>query len=402
MITDLNESVAFQIPKELEEICNIIRKVFEYSRYEPTNPYAFHKRVPAARNVHTNEAYLVCGGNICRYNCKKDMFECVGYCQNEHRNNRLIVVAELWRIMKFYGEFGLVLPLLDAGHILAQLKMDLEFAGFIEADILYGARNPEEYQWLGLSSQSNLITLEVNLNRLVSYQPEKLINQTYHRSMNYDAEVSSYEASQQLLSHEQNFHERKLRYDTNSLKPFTNTQKRESAHNYIGICSMVETVDEEIATGYIKQLADYMNHYMEDVSRYRVYMLYTTETGQYMVRIDRGEISKASEISIDKSQLLHDTTRMIDMDSMPIAVYISYLYDQELSEEENIYNAHLGAAEIAHYFLLNGTEDGFFGRPMRNLEDTYLEEVLQADSQERFMYSLIMGQANSQNYVYYF
>lgn len=401
MITDLNESVIFEIPKELKKISHIIRNVFRYSRYEPTNPYVFHKRVPAARNVHTNEAYLVCDGNICRYNCKIDVFECIGYCQEEHGNVRLIVVAELWRIMKFYGEFGLVLPLLDAGHILAQLKIDLETAGLTEADILYGARELEEYRRLGLSLRSNLITLEINLEKLVNYQAEIMIDKTYFRTMNYDAEVSSYEVAEQLLSHEQGFHMRKMLYDSKCLKPFMKMQKRESAHNYIGICSIVESIDEEIVNEYIGQLAAYMNHYIEDVDRYKVYTLYTTEAGQYMTPIERGKIGSVKRIDVDKSQLLHDTASMIDMESMPVTVYISYLYDEELSEVENIYNAHIGAAELAHYFLLNGSKDGYFGRPMRNLEDVYLETILPIDRNERFMYSLIMGKANSLNYVYY-
>ncbi len=400
MITDLNQSVAFEIPKELEKICNIIRGVFGYSRYEPTNPYTFHKRVPAARNVHTNEAYLICDGNICRYNCKRDVFECIDFCEEEKGNIRLVVAAELWRIMKFYGEFGLVLPLLDAGHILAQLKMDLEAVGLTEADILYGARNAEEYRRLGLSPKSNLITLEIDLKRIVAYKAENEIANTYFRTMNYDTEVSSYEVSEQLLEHEKGFHTRKMLCDHEVLEPFAETQKRESAHNHIGICSIEETVAEETVAGYIKQLAAYMNHYIEDVNRYRVYMLYTTTAGQHMIQINQGKVGNAVEVEVDKRQLLHDTARMIDMESMPIIVYISYLYDEELSEKENIYNAHIGAAEISHYFLLNGPKDGFFGRPMRNLEDAYLEETFSAKNKERFMYSLIMGKANSQNYVH--
>lgn len=400
MITDLNKSVAFEIPRELERICNIIRNVFAYSRYEPTNPYGFHKRVPAARNVHTNEAYLVCDGNICRYNSKRDIYERIGFSPKEKGNIRLVVVAELWRIMKFYGEFGLVLPLLDAGHILAQLKMDLEADGFTEADILYGAEHEEEYQRLGLSPQSNLITLEVDLRKMVNYKADKEIKETYLRTMNYDEEVSAYEVAEQILSHEKGFRHRKMLCDYRHLKPFIKTQKRESAHNHIGICSMEEKVDKELVDGYVKQLADYVNHYIEDVNRYKVYVLYTAKTGQHMIQINQGRVEEAVDLSMDKSQLLHDTVRMIDMESMPIIVYVSYLYDDGLSEKENIYNAHIGASEICHYFLLNGPQDGFFGRPMRNLEDAYLEKIFSTGEQERFMYSLIMGKANSQNYVH--
>lgn len=400
MITDLDKSVVFEIPQELKTVAAIIRKVFGYSRYEPTNPYAFHKRVPSARNVHTNEAYLICDGNICRYNCKKDIFESIRYCSKEKGNTRLVVAAELWRIMKFYGEFGLVLPLLDVGHILALLKMELEAAGLTDVEILYGAEDNSEYERLGLSQKSNLITLEIKLDKVAACKLGERIVSISRRTMNYDTEVSAYEMADKILPFEKGFHRRKMVYDQNALKPFGEVHKRESAHNRIGICSLEETVPEETVKGYTNQLAAYMNHYMEDVSRYKVYMLYTTSEGQRMMRIIGGCVTKITDISIEKRRLIHDTERMIDMESMPLITYVSYIYDDSLSEKENIYNAHIGAAEVIHYLMLNAPKDGYFERPMRNLEDAYLEKIFATEESEHFMYSVIVGKANSKNYVY--
>ena len=137
-----------------------------------------------------------------------------------------------------------------------------------------------------------------------------------------------------------------------------------------------------------------------DTDRFRVHMLYTTKEGQRLRRIESGKAGETETTAIEKEQLLHDTARMIDMESMPVILYISYLYDEALTEQENIYNAHIGAAEICHWFSLNGCADGYFGRPMRNLNDDYLEKTLQAQKKERFIYSLIMGKANTRNYVY--
>lgn len=400
MITDLEESREEEMPGELMDICRIIRQVFGYSRYEPTNPYGFHKRVPAARNVHTNEAFLVWDGRISRYNCKRDVFERVGFCPEETGRIRLIAAAELWRIMKFYGEFGLVLPLLDAGHILAELKKELEAAGRTDAEILYGARKPEDYERLGMSPKSNLITLEVDLGEGFFPGLTRESRRQYSRVMNYDEEVSAYEAAEWILPYEEGFSRRKLVSDSQAVNPFEGTEKRESAHNHIGVCSLERTIPEETAKAYLRQLEAYMNHYMEDAGRYRVHMLYTTREGQRLQRIEDGKGGTAEPAGIDKGQLLYDTVRMIDMESMPVIVYISYLYDEALTEKENIYNAHIGAAEICHWFLLNGCRDGYFGRPMRNLNDAYVEKAFNAKKGERFMYSLILGKANTQNYVY--
>jgi len=67
-------------------------------------------------------------------------------------------------------------------------------------------------------------------------------------------------------------------------------------------------------------------------------------------------------------------------------------------DRENIFNSHIGAAELCHYFLLNGTRDNMFARPMRNLADEYVEEVFQVGSGERFVYSVMLGQGNTFNY----
>ena len=400
MITDLEESVVERLPEQLADVSGIIRKIFGYSRYEPTNPYGFHKRVPAARNVHANEAFLIWDGKISRYNCKRDAFERVGFNEAVKGRCRLVVAAELWRLMKYYGEFGLMLPLLDAGHILAELKTELESAGRADAEIRYGAEDRIEYDELGLSLKCHMITLEADLGKGIFPDTSMENGRQYRRVMNYDEEVSAYEAARQILRQEKGFRRRRTACNRQTVRPFTETEKRESAHNHIGVCSLEKTIREETADRYLKQLEEYMNHYMEDAYRYRVHMLYTTKDGQYLQRIDEEKKGKAEKAEIDKGQLLYDTARMIDMESMPVIVYISYLYDEQLTEKENIYNAHIGAAEICHWFLLNGCADVYFGRPMRNLNDAYVEKAFGAKEGERFVYSLILGKANTQNYVY--
>lgn len=402
MLTDLKNSVEFVVPREVEKVADAIRSVFGYTRYEPTNPYVFHKSVPSARNVHANEAYLVCDGNICRYNCKTNYFECIRYDERERGSFRIVVAAELWRIMKFYGEFGMVLPLLDAGHILAQLKLALEQGGITQADVLYGAKDAEEYQRLNLSPISNLITLEVDFSAYASLSVVEKIEDEYERSMNYDREVSSYEIANELLPFEAGFKVKSLVCSGEKVKPFLHPHKRESAHNSIGICSLEETVSDELAMACVLQTQGCMKRYMEDLDMYNVYVLYQTTQGQMLTAICQGEIQKAKKVEVKMRNLLHDTQRMIDMESMPIAVYVSYIYQNDLSEKENIYNAHIGSAEIIHYFSLCGPKNGLFERPMRNFNDDYVEKVFVGAEHERFMYSLIMGMANTRNFVQHF
>lgn len=400
MMTDFSDSVEFSLPKEAEPIGAVVRGIFGYTRYEPTNPYVFHKVVPSARNVHTNEAYLVCCGNICRYNCKTNSFEFVCYDGWEADSFRLVVVAELWRIMKFYGEFGMVLPLLDAGHILAQLKMDLEQVDITRGRIRYGAKDAEEYERLGLSPQSQFISMEIDFSADIQLPHVPIVESSCWRAINYDKEVSSYEISRLFLPYEAGFAEMPLIFDNEALGPFVNSQDRESAHNFIGICSLVEQVSQTWILECAYRLCKNIQHYMNYAPEYKVYILYRTTEGERLLTIERGVASQPREWIIDRNRLLHDAQHMIDMESMPVVVYVSYHYDRSRSEKENIYRAHIGASEIIHYISLAGTERGFFTRPMRNFEDAYLESALKASLGERFMYSLIMGKSNTKNYVW--
>ena len=184
MITDLNESVPCEICREMETVCRMVRNLLRYTRYEAVNPYAFHKCVPAARNVHVNEAYLLYQGDVIRYNCKSDIFEDVNHVSGREKECRLILTAELWRIMKFYGEFGVVLPLLDAGHLLAEMKLFLEKENMTEAAVIYGAGEKEDYALFGISPKSNPIVLTIDLSKAVSFgERSSVIGRQYELSL---------------------------------------------------------------------------------------------------------------------------------------------------------------------------------------------------------------------------
>lgn len=404
MITDLNESVPCEICREMETVCRMVRNLLRYTRYEAANPYAFHKCVPAARNVHVNEAYLLYQGDVIRYNCKSDIFEDVNHVSGREKECRLILTAELWRIMKFYGEFGVVLPLLDAGHLLAEMKLFLEKENMTEAAVIYGAGEKEDYALFGISPKSNPIVLTIDLSKAVSFgERSSVIGRQYERSMNYDEEVFWYEAAAAFLTAPEGFSKKAFCLDGQRMPVFEKTLFRESAHNRIGLCSMEESVSGDMVHELTEKLALCMNHFMEEVRRYGVYILYREEKEEFLLHIREGRLLQKEPVVCDRNILLHDTARMIDMESMPIVLYISYLYDNTLSEKENIYNAHLGAGEINQYFALGVSEKGMFARPMRNFEDEAVEELFHtAETGERFIYSLIAGTKNTVNHTTYF
>ncbi len=400
MITDLVESVAYEIPPHAKAISEVVREVYRFTRFEPTNPYVFHKSVPAARNIHANEAYLVIDGDVIRYNPKSDLFEYVRYDKNLSGQLRIISVAELWRVMKFYGEFGMVLPLMDAGHLIAQLKIELDHNGISDGIVSYGICEEKMYEYLGLSRASHQISFCIEFSKV---EERKKTNETLtecKRSMNYDAEVSQYEIAKRLLTCNQKKYVEPLRWEEVK-KPITqDAEFRESAHNFIGICSLVESMEQSSIDQCSDMVRNYLKRYVLKDDRFLIRMIFRTPKGDFVRTIDQDGYEDSMLYRLDKNRLLHDTNRMIDMESMPVSVYISYRYDKTLSLQDNVVLSHIKAAQISHYFLLCAPQYGFFGRPMRNLEDTYLEELFHSKD-EIYMYSVILGKANSKNYVTY-
>jgi len=398
MITGLVESKEYILPAQLETIDRVMRKVFGYSRYEPTNPYMYHKNVPSARNIHINEAFLILDGNICRFNGKRNCYEHIGYSREERGKHKIVVAAEPWRVMKFYGEFGLVLPFLDGGHILAQLKMELEAAGLTNCQVRYGMEHADLCEHLGMSKISNVICFEIELGDFEISTDTVMRAESSRRQYCYDQEVIAYEVSREILLQSDCYSLRPMICNREKINKYYDLKKRESAHSNIGIFSLTQMISSTVVTEYAQQLSKCMKHYMQDYQYFNVYIVYRTTQGRMVLEIRGGSITEPKAIDIDMNRLLYDTQSMINLESMPIVAYFSYQYQSGISDRENIFNSHIGAAELCHYFLLNGTRDNMFARPMRNLADEYVEEVFQVGSGERFVYSVMLGQGNTFNY----
>lgn len=399
MITELDGSEAFDESLLPNEIVKMVRNVFGYTRYEPLNPYVFHKCVPAARNIHANEAYIIWNGNVVRYNCRKNIFEKVRYDESVKDQRRLVIVGEPWRIMKFYGEFGMVLPLLDGGHLLAEIKLNLSEALVKKLIVELGAGIEGIHSALGISENSNVVVLGVDFSKAFPGREDPKIVSDHRRISCYDAEVARYEISKAFFEPETGFEKFKAMNETGNVCRFEKKDKRESAHNYVGICSVSETVDNSFVDKLTEQYLNVLEKFHVYKERFLVRIVYSTVQGTRMRTVQKGLVSDDKEISLEKRKLLHDTARMIDMDSMPLIAYFSYIYDEKLTEKENIYLSHVGAAEMNHYLSILAPQYGFFSRPMRNFEDDYVEGILGKEPNERYMYSLIMGKANTSNYV---
>src|SRR5699024_2574469 len=105
----------------------LVRNSMRITRIEPENPYLYHTNVPSVRGLNSNEIFYVEIENkqliVSVYNRSKDKFMVIysGTTNHEAKMNEFWIVFNKSIIGNIYGDFGYILSLLDAGHVINQM-----------------------------------------------------------------------------------------------------------------------------------------------------------------------------------------------------------------------------------------------------------------------------------------
>lgn len=393
-------------------IRRILRSVFSYRRYEPSNPYVFHKVVPSARNIHPNEAFLIEDGQISRFNSKTNQFEKIGFSQQHVGKLWIVIASELWRIMKFYGEFGLALSLLDLGHIQAHLKLKLLADGYERASLIEGEDPKMLGKNLGFSDNSAYIGSVIDLSnylRLLEHDllatKDSKVMELQLRKFNYEDEIKYYPEVIEFLHHRDEFKRMPIAYSDSAKSlcgALRHEMSRNSGHSIPGLFSVLDRLPTATIIRYAMGTVQYIKNYLGDNSGFRAGLLYRSLDGEdhLMLVSEDGIESIRKQGRVHKEDLLHDTFEHINMNSIPLDIFLVYAIDPYISQEANISKAHIGAGEISQYISLMAAGDGFFARPMKNFNDKDIAELMDIDrDRESIMYSTIIGKENHFNYV---
>ena len=385
MNTDMSEATASDRDKDREDrVQQIIRSIFSFTRYEPGNPYVFHKVVPSARNVHPNEAFLIEDGQISRFNPKANSFERLGFNRAYKGKLWIVVASELWRIMKFYGEFGLALSLLDLGHIQAHLKLKLIAAGYDKATLIYGYSQRELAESLGFSEDSAYVGAVIDLSEYLNphdgaflSEEDDRMKRPIRRKFSYQNELSSYPEVIKFLRHRDKPQVRPLAYSEGAkslCKVLKNERDRSSGHSRAGLFSTIDRLPTDTVIRYGLEIGHYIRYYLGYKSGFRVGLLYRALDGEnHLILTSGAGIERIVRLGmIHRMGLLHDTFEHINMNSIPLSIIITYKRNQFNTEYTDIRDAHIGAGEISQYISLLAAGDGFFARPMKNFNDDYI------------------------------
>lgn len=123
-----------ELRNETGYISGVIRRIIEFAikinRYDILSRYQDHNNSPTARNMHSCELCFIYGNDVMSYHLYWNYLIKIGELpkENDFLPQRLYIfgVSDVLNTSRFYSEFSLYLTILDAGHLLFNVKMILE------------------------------------------------------------------------------------------------------------------------------------------------------------------------------------------------------------------------------------------------------------------------------------
>jgi hypothetical protein len=169
-----------------------------------------------------------------------------------------------------------------------------------------------------------------------------------------------------------------------------------------GLFSTLDRLTTDTVMQYAMEMAAYIKNCLCEAKAFYVCLLYRALDGEdYLIYVSEAGVERTRKLGmVHRESLLHDSYEYININSIPLNIFIIYTKDPFNTQETNILKAHIGAGEISQYISLVAARDGFFARPMKNFNDENIAKLINIDSdKESIVYSTIIGRENYFNYV---
>lgn len=387
-------------------------------RCEPQNPYFYHAAVPSARGIHPCDCYYLIFSEkwlALRYNKLFNAFELCRVCDEkdisfspEKERVYVLVASDIWRLGAFYGAFSYVLSMIDAGHIIAQLMLIAEKFGcsVSRCDSVY----TEEYGMVFGIDISELIpvsiisidipgSLEIAFTSPSEYQP-------HNRIVSYSNDVGRFSFLSDVLDRVKTC----CKNNQNTFMPcgglrlisdgaiignlYRVFKERSSGQSSLGTFSLTP----QLLISEVEQIARDIYATVESlgndiISNIRIFV--------NDAAIEDGIPDKKNGIhlfsEIEPSEFIHDSHTMLNVASMSFIVITTFDRDRYLDKYDDlaIGRIYTDAGAIMHLVSLCLTEKGFFTRPLKNINEKYIEGLPFMADNERVSYMLIAGCDNT-------
>lgn len=402
-------------------------------KYEINSPYKIHRAVPSARGINPCEIYIFSENKIERYNPLHNCYDVLADTLKKETSDEftIIIAADDWRLGKFYGDFSYILSALDAGHIIGQLNI-LSFKLGCDLEITYSGFNTMNinnyskffYNQGLIIFASILVKKQKKLKKYNTY-----FNYEFLREKNYLENISELTYRNELVDLKRHLkyinYDRKIeniekeylfKYENLNLSLKYIFKNRTSAHNKIGLMSLGKIYKIKDKLKWIKnEIHEYISH--TNISEYiniYIYLNNNEKTGNeymdgyyYYDYLNKNLILKKRKLNRYEEwyRIIHDSHEYLNVESIPIVFIISVNLKKiiEKYDVRSIDVSYIISGEISQIISILATRYKWFCRPIKNICENKLEEILEIDTtKERITYALLVGKPNIIQETFYF
>lgn len=366
-----------------DDLINIILKVFRFTKYQLDGNYNIKKNYPSPRGKYPFFPIINYYGYYYLYDSLCDKFRYLNYISEDILNIEIYICLDIWRIGSIYGEFSIILSMLENGHILSEINNSVSSTKYklknqkiifqnIDENLLENASDTYIVSVISLDSISksnmkrfrkrNVIQKKFNYRESINHLNLNSFFERFNKDMNIDFETIN-------VNNDLNYH-------------------RHSHNQELGFFQ-IERNNTFKLTKYLQVISEYLNR----IKGYNFYFIVNNvkdiDQGVYLYNCNQ-LILLNKKFNINN--ILHDYREYNNLENVLFSIIIS-TKPEDYSYEKFI-KVQIEVGYILNNLITLYSEKGRFVRPIRNIDDFYCSEVCNFEEEEYIIYCGIFGMGN--------
>ncbi|MEB2300171.1 hypothetical protein LAV72_11125 [Lysinibacillus xylanilyticus] len=360
-------------------ISGIAESSLKINRYEILSRYQDHNNSPSTRNMHSCQLLFIIDNKIFFYDMYEDKFILVNSNTTTHSERKIYIIgiSDILNISRYYGEFSLYLSMLDAGHVLGNVKNFLSIKGvswqqfmtFEYSTILKKIFDIDDCIYGSFALAVERPEGELNFEKDVG---KKRIAETKYFNEINSSEYVARIINNMKMGQTECYPKQYYSIDEN----FHISLRRNSAHNMVGNFNLnsENTLNKFEAESCMRRLNKFRN--LVSVNKIRYCIL-----ERHRITFQDGTVW---EKEVDFSEILYNDHQFFDLNTFK-KVVVFYTEDKDVVSE-GLLPILLSAGELMQGFCLYAAETGNAFRPMKNHHDSYLKRILELSGESEINY----------------
>ncbi|MBC2080832.1 hypothetical protein HCA99_16495 [Listeria booriae] len=367
------------------EVFKLIQGLMDHSlkivRFDVLSRYQDHNHSPSTRNMHSAQVLFIIDKKYIFYDLYEDVFIVAGHCSVSGISTDKIYIfgfSDLINISRYYGEFSFYLSILDAGHVLGNLKNYL---------------NSKVFKWtqmfkimpVQILKDVCFYSCEMFGTFLLSVvRPEGDLNinsQVAHKRIAEDKSFSELEATEYLKLILPNVNNKMLANRKDKVQSNVSNfpylpQKRNSAHNMVGNFNL--TTEDTISDLELQNQINNLNAFQKNITSLKQRYCFLRKD---KIFYDSGEVKNSN---VNFKNILYDDHEFFDLNTFNL---ICVIYSNDIDvQTEGVINSLLSCGELMQVIGLALSNSGKSFRPMKNYNDNYLKSILKLNANAEINY----------------